>query len=385
MSWLALPWFVLTTTGSPAQMSAVMAAVFIPFALLGIPSGAVVTRLGPRRTMLICDLARAPIIAAIPILHSQGALPFSLLLALVFASGTFWAPHFASQRLILPDLLGEDQVAVTRGNALFVGVTRLSGLLGPAAAGVLIGLIGASNILLLDAATYLASFAIVLVAVPVARRPHSQAPSEGLFAGLSYLLRDQLLRRITTIMGATELTMQALFAAVPIMVFVRFDERPALAGVLLGAWGAGSVLGSIAATWLARRDALTVGALGTLGQALPLWLLVLHLPAAAIAGALLASGGLNAVANAPLNAAATLRIPEALRAKAMLALLTVTGLAGPLGLLVAGPVAEWLGLDVLFGGIAALATLAAASFLAFATRHAARLRHHRLLRSYPGG
>ena len=60
MTFLALPWFVLTTTGSPTRMSIVLAAELAPVAVLGIPSGVVIARWGARRTMLVADLARVP-------------------------------------------------------------------------------------------------------------------------------------------------------------------------------------------------------------------------------------------------------------------------------------------------------------------------------------
>src|SRR5438094_10673523 len=65
---VALPWFVLTTSGSPARMGLVMAAEFAGTVALGLPSGAVVTRIGPRRTMLLGDLVRAALVALIPFL-----------------------------------------------------------------------------------------------------------------------------------------------------------------------------------------------------------------------------------------------------------------------------------------------------------------------------
>src|SRR3989337_2855083 len=87
MTFLALPWFVLTTTGSTTRMGVVLAVELLPIALLGIPSGTVVSRLGARQTMLACDLARIPLMVSIPLLHSAGMLSFPLLLALVFLLG----------------------------------------------------------------------------------------------------------------------------------------------------------------------------------------------------------------------------------------------------------------------------------------------------------
>src|SRR5262249_46345605 len=95
MTYLALPWFVLVTTGSPSKMSLVLAAEILPMAVLGIPSGSVVQRLGSRTTMLVSDLARAPILASIPLFYSAGALSFELLLAIVALLGCFMPPYFS--------------------------------------------------------------------------------------------------------------------------------------------------------------------------------------------------------------------------------------------------------------------------------------------------
>ena len=70
MTWLALPWFVLTTTGSATRTSVVMGAEAVGLAAFGIQSGNLVNRLGARRTMLLCDTLRAPTIAVVPILHT---------------------------------------------------------------------------------------------------------------------------------------------------------------------------------------------------------------------------------------------------------------------------------------------------------------------------
>ena len=97
MTYLALPWFVLVTTGSPGKMSLVLAAEILPMALLGIPSGSVVERLGGRTTMLIADFARAPIMLSIPLLHEAGMLTFPMLLGIVALLGTFMPPYFAAR------------------------------------------------------------------------------------------------------------------------------------------------------------------------------------------------------------------------------------------------------------------------------------------------
>ena len=157
MTFLALPWFVLVTTGSATKMGIVLAVEILPVALLGIPSGALIARLGARTTMVIGDAARAPLMLAIPLLHEAGALTFPLLLVLVFAIGCFLAPYFSAQRLILPELVGDDERTVGQANAIVEGTQRAMALLGPSFAGILIATIGAANVLYVDAATFLIS------------------------------------------------------------------------------------------------------------------------------------------------------------------------------------------------------------------------------------
>ena len=79
MTWLALPWFVLVTTGSAKQMTLVIAAEAGGYALFGIPSGSLLERLGPQRTMRLCDAVRAPLmlLAPVPAAAVAGALALS--------------------------------------------------------------------------------------------------------------------------------------------------------------------------------------------------------------------------------------------------------------------------------------------------------------------
>jgi MFS family permease len=103
MSVVALPWFVLETTGSPARMSAVLAAESAPLLVVAIPSSRVVARLGARRALLLCDAAWAPVTALVPLLHFTGALTFPLLVGLAFLAGVPWAAHAGAQGAFVPE------------------------------------------------------------------------------------------------------------------------------------------------------------------------------------------------------------------------------------------------------------------------------------------
>ena len=167
MTLVALPWFVLVTTGSTAKMGWVLAAELLPVGLLGIPAGSLIARLGAKRTMNIADAARTPLMAAIPILHWTGHLSFGLLLTLTFLVGCFIAPYYASSRLILPEVVGEDEQLVAQGSAFVQAATQLTQLGGPILGGVLIAWLSAPAVLVVDAATYAFSFVVIFTFVRV--------------------------------------------------------------------------------------------------------------------------------------------------------------------------------------------------------------------------
>ena len=73
MTWVALPWFVITTTGSATKMAIVVAVEAAALGIVGFAAGNLVGRVGLRRTMLVADACRAPLIAAIPAAPRRGA------------------------------------------------------------------------------------------------------------------------------------------------------------------------------------------------------------------------------------------------------------------------------------------------------------------------
>jgi MFS family permease len=356
MTWLALPWFVLTTTGSPTRMTFVMAAELIGLAAAGLPSGPVLHRLGARRTMLLADAARAPLMLPVPVLHWSGHLTFAPLVVLAFLLGALAAPYFTAQRVIVPELLGEDEQTVSQANALAQAATRATMLLGPPLAGVLIGIFDAANVLVIDAATYVVSFLLVLLFVPGREAVPEAEESRGILAGFRFLAREPLLRIWIPLFVAGDAGWQAFFAAVPVLAVERFGADAKVAGALFAGFGAGALVGNaLSFRFLAERiDALRLIALSVPFQAAPLWVLPLDVGAPVLFLAVLASGIANGICNPSIHATFTLRMPPAIRAKAMAAGGTIWGLGLPLGLVVAGPVLSAAGTRPVLVGFAAL-------------------------------
>jgi MFS family permease len=391
MTWVALPWFVLITTGSATRMSVVVAAEAIGLAVVGFPSGRVLHRLGARRTMLLCDGVRGPLMLVIPVLYWADALPFAVLVAVSFALGAVGAPYFAANRLILPELLGEDEATVSQASALFQSATRITLLLGPVTAGVLIGVIGAPAVLVVDAATYVVAVLLVALFVPATSRVADEGEDRGVRAGLRWVAREPLIRTWRACLITGDVAWQAIFVAMPVLVVARYDSDPRIVGVLFAAFGIGAVLGNVVAYRLVKRiDGLSLIAKVSLGQALPLWLLVFDLPAWGAVAALLASGLANGLVNPSLHAIITLRIPPALRPTVMTSLMTLYALAMPIGILGAGPLLDAFGVEPVFALCAAIQTVVMAGVALAALRARApappdRSTSRTALESPPGG
>jgi MFS family permease len=278
MTVVALPWFVLATTGSTARMGIVLACQTLPALALGIPGGSVVAAVGPRRALVFCDALRAPLLVSVPILHASGVLSFPLLLVLVTLIGLFSVPYASASSSLLPELVGEEEREVARATAALQVAIQTTGIVGPLTAGLLIPLIGAPQLLFLDGASYAFSALIVLAFVRIG---HGRARAErrrGVLVGVRRIFADSLLLSIVAVALVAHIGLAALFASLPALAFHVYDDART-AGLLFAADAAGSVLGGLAALRLARRVApLDLGVAGFAAMAAPLWLLVAATP-----------------------------------------------------------------------------------------------------------
>jgi predicted MFS family arabinose efflux permease len=364
LSNLALPWFVLVTTGSPTRMGIVFAVELIPFVLFGIQAGAVVDRLGARTTMLVSDLARAPVIAVVPLLHEVGGLSYGIILAVAFLHGLFSTAYFTCQRVAIPSIVGDDTQRIARANSLVEGAANFTNFAGPGIAGVLISVIGAASVMWLDAASYLVSFALIAVFVRVVREVHDEGDGGGLWAGLGYLRRDTLVARAAASSLVYGFLFPILVASFPVIAYAQYDRNARVAGWLLMSFGGGQVVGSFATYVLLSRIApVPLAAAAAVGLSAPLWLLVPHVPLGVVVAALALSGFSNPLINAPYIAMLSTRIPKALFARVIQAIITANQVAGPLGYALAGVLFAGIGLHSVYAIVAALASVAAVNFV----------------------
>ena len=373
MTYIVLPWFVLTTTGSPARTSVVLAAEMAPVALFGLASGSVTARIGARSTLLVCDAARAGLLALIPTLYLADALSFPLLVGLVFLVGVFMVPHATAQRVIVPELVGEDEARVGETQSLLQAALAVAGVVGPALGGVLIGVLGETNVLYIDAATYAVSFLLVAGWV----RPHHTAPDEsdeprGVIAGVKFLFADSLLRVWMLSITGMNVVWTAMGVLFPVLVLERYGDRPEILGWIFGAFGAGAVIGSVGSFRLIGGvDRLLVSAVAAMVQATALWVLLPDLAWPIVSAAAFVAGLFVPFLNAVVVTMRTMRTPPRLRASVHTAAVTVALILAPVGALVAGPALSVYSLEVVLAGALAAYTFVCMTFAAAGLRERA--------------
>jgi MFS family permease len=376
MTFVALPWFVLATTGSTAKMGWALAAEMLPIAIFGIPAGTVIAKLGGKRTMLISDAARGPLMLVIPILHDTGHLSFAALLGTTFAIGVFAAPYFASSRLVVPEVAGENEQAVASVNAVLSGANQITQLAGPVLAGVLIAATSPATVLVVDGCTYVFSFATILLFVNAGRRVEAAAQSKGVLAGLKFLLGDSLLGPLMISACVINFVAQGIILGVQGIAYFRYDADAHVLGFLFGAFGVGALCGALVAQQVTRKvDLLKLAAIAIVAMPLPLFLLSPHLPWGAALVVVGAFAFFTPLVNAPVVGVLTVRTPVELRPKVMTAVMTMATMFGPFGFIAAGYALRHVALGPFFIALPALLTLGSLFMASVLLRRAGRAPH----------
>jgi MFS family permease len=179
---VAMPWFVLETTGSAALTGVTAFFTFLPAVIALFLGGAVVDRLGFARTSVLADLAIGVAVALIPVLHLTVGIELWQLIALVFAGALLDAPGTTAREALLPDVAELAGMGLEQASGINSAIHRGSVLVGAPVAGVLIVILGAANVLWLNAASFLASALLIRFLGPTSgRAPDAEPP--GRFLG----------------------------------------------------------------------------------------------------------------------------------------------------------------------------------------------------------
>jgi MFS family permease len=349
---VAIPWFVLQTTGSAARTGVTAFAALLPVVLSGLFGGALVDRLGYRRTSVVADVASAAAVGAIPLLHASVGLAFWQLVVLVFLGGLLDAPGSTARTALLPDAAAKAGWSVERATGATAVVERGSRLAGAPFAGVLIAVTDPTTVLWIDAATFVVSAALVAFgfprprAIPRARTAYGRELREG----YAFLRADRTLSALVLTVALTNALDAIALVALPVYAQRVYGSAVSL-GLLIGAAGAGSVVGALVFAGVgervSRRAVFTTGFL-----LVSLWYPVAAVfpPLGVLIGAKFASGVASGPLNPVIDTVFLERVPDGMRGRVFGVTHASAWIAMPLGVVVAGALIDLVGLRAILLG-----------------------------------
>lgn len=267
VSSIALPLLAVTALQVGALgMGLLTAADRAAFLLVGLPAGAWLDRIRKRPVMLRVDLARAALLASLPIAWWLGVLTFTQLVLVALVTGIGTVFFDVAYQSYLPLLVGRRHLV--EGNGKLESTKELAMVGGPAAGGGLVQLFGAAGAVVVDAVSYLVS-ALTLrrirEAEPAPPPPAGRSLRAEIAEGMRFVLGHRLLRAITGTTGTANF-FSGVLSAVEVIFLVRVLGLSAgLVGLLASAAGLGGVLGALSTGWWHRR----------VGSARTIWLALL--------------------------------------------------------------------------------------------------------------
>ncbi len=256
-SLVALPWFVLATTGSTVATGVTVACETVPLVVGSLVAGTLVHRVGALVVRVGSDVVSALTVLAVPVLHATVGIAFWQVLVLVALNGAARAPAPAASLVLLTALSDAAGSSGDRERALYTAGVRLAAVLAAPVGGALIAWRGAPAALVADAATFAVS-ALVLVATvrlprPTAVRAERAVRRAGPWAGLAAVAGDRLLRALSVLVVVLAVLTGAWSGVLAPTYGQRVLHSPAALGLLLGVLGTGALVGSLAGPWLAAR------------------------------------------------------------------------------------------------------------------------------------
>ncbi|MEM9953461.1 MAG: MFS transporter [Chloroflexota bacterium] len=368
MAAVAVPWFVLQTTGSAALMGVTAFFSVLPIIIAMLFGGTLVDRIGYKQVSVFADFASGVTILMIPILHLTIGIQFWQLVLLVFLGNLLDAPGRSARQAMIPELAEVAGVSLERATGLANAFSRATSMLGAPLAGILIAFTSAPIVLMIDAATFLVSAMGVQLFISrqiFQKQAEAQAESTNSYwqdfrEGFSFLWQDKFLLTLVAVVMVTNMIDHAISAVtMPYYVNEVYGNAWSL-GLIMGSFGAAAVTGTLLYSWFGDKISRRwVFIIGYIIISLRSFFMILYPPLAGMIVIAVVAG----LAAGPINPIMGVlwyeRIPDYMRARVFS--LTSAGflVAMPIGALLAGYLLEWLGLTnslIIYGLIYCLAT-----------------------------
>ena len=361
MQAIALTWLVLQLGGSGVLLGATAALQYLPLLVLGPLAGVVVDRLDKRRLLFATQSSAALLSVTLAVLVATGAIQLWMTLLVALLLGFVNALDVPARQTFAIEMVGPELLpnAVTLNSVLM----NLGRVVGPVLAGIAIATIGIAACFAVNALSYVALIvALASMATSELRSPPVAPRRPGqLRAGLRYVWSTPTLRAPLLVMAVIGTFTYEFQVMLPVLARSTFGTDAGGLSLLLGAMGAGSVIGGLVAAGTIRPSARRVG---TAGLALGILVIVAAaMPSLVLTAVVLVAVGGSSIAFTTL-VSSTLQVNAAPEMRGRVVALYAVALRGtiPIGGPVMGLLAEVLGGRVALGlaGVVAIVTVSLA-------------------------
>jgi H+ antiporter protein len=360
ISIVAFPWLVLQRQGSAGQASIVAGATTLPLLFSTLLAGTAVDYFGRRRVSMIADALSGAAVAAVPVVawaYGTGAVNVAVLAALGACAAAFDPAGITARQSMLPEAAARAGWSLDRVNSIYEAILNLAFMVGPGIGGLMIATVGGITTMWITAG----AFALSILAIAVLRlegvgKPLQATRPEGLRSGISEGLRFVWNLRVLRTLALIDLVVTALYLPMESVLFPKyFSDRhqPGALGTVLMALSLGGLIGALGYVGLAKRvqrRTIMLAAVLTLGVAAAIIALLPPLPVILVLCALIGVvyGPIQPIYNYVMQT----RAPQHLRGRVTGVMTSLAYGAGPLGLLLAGPLTDAAGLHVAFFALA---------------------------------
>lgn len=253
---VALAWLTLQLTGSGLALGSVLMVAAIPRAVFMVVGGALSDRWSPRSLMLYSNAVRSVLVGVIAALVLTGQIQLWHLYLMGAVFGVVDALFYPAINSIIPMLVDEE--ALPPANALLQGSQQLAGLIGPAIAGFVVAWVQTGPAFVIDAISFAVAATALLFVIGGRRAPRQSGDAHpsllgSIREGFGYAWGDPAVRSLLLLTASFNFAVTGpLLVGLPFLSEHSLGGGSATFGILLSAFGAGSVLGAIAAGAIPR-------------------------------------------------------------------------------------------------------------------------------------
>src|SRR6266849_379826 len=365
----ALPLLVYKLTGSALDLGIATAATFLPYLLFGLILGAWTDRVDRKRMMIGTDIARALVVASIPLLAVLGLLTVWWIYVVAFVHATLRICFDAGEFAAIPSLVNRDDLVTANGR--IQASYSAASIVGPLLAGVLVTLVPLPVLMLIDGFSFLLSaFSLALIRISF-NSGEKRAPTSiraDVVEGLRYVLGHPVLRNISMMMALVNFVGSTTYAQLILFAKVQLQATDVQASLLYSAGSLGVVILSLAAGQLRKRWSFSTVALGALmlEGALTAVFAFMHWYWVAIALWTLI-GGLGILFNINTGSLRQAIVPNHMLGRVISIASVLAWSAIPLGALIGGLVVKATGNVSLVYGVIGILNICIAAFFRFFT------------------